>query len=95
MILVPFGVLWGGYTLIWYGYSMLKGEGIGLADLVYPSRTTQADNKLATLGQPIDNPSNHTPVPGVGPGTGIIPPGSPANPSIPAVFNPGSGRVLA
>jgi len=47
MILIPFGVLLGGYTLAFFGWETLKGPGIGLADLFYPSRAAATNAKLA------------------------------------------------
>ncbi len=46
MILIPLGVIWLGYTLGWYGFTNLKGPGIGIADLIIPSRVTQVDAQL-------------------------------------------------
>lgn len=36
--LLSFGVVWGGYTLIWYGLTLLRGPGLGIGDLVRPSQ---------------------------------------------------------
>lgn len=98
MILVPLGVLWVGYSFVWYGFTTLKGPGMGLADLVFPSRVDKATAQLKQLASLpvgpgyIQPPGSTTSPPlQVGPGT-IFPPGSPGNPNIPAAFNPSGGR---
>lgn len=32
------GLLWGGYTLVLWGYTLLKGYKIGLGELVVPGK---------------------------------------------------------
>lgn len=78
MILIPLAVLWVGYTGVWYGWSMLQGEGMGLADLVFPSRAAKADHIRQKLGSAGAVPSQpYIPGPGVQPGS----PAYPSNPN--------------
>lgn len=41
--MIPLGIVWAGYTLVWYGYCLIKGEGIGLTDLIKPSGLTKVN----------------------------------------------------
>lgn len=71
-MLIPFGVVWAGYLLGWYGYTMLQGPGIGIADLVIPSRVPKL-NALLAAGTSI-GPG------GLPPGTQVVPPNTPTAP---------------
>ncbi len=87
MILIPLGVLWGGYTLVWYGYSMLRGPGVGLGDLVNPAKVSKVTqiikqdwNGSSSSGStlPANPPSGKNPFTG-GPGGPLLPPGIGSN----------------
>lgn len=58
MILIPLGVIWLGYSLLWNGYAMTKGPGIGLGDLIFPSRIAKVDAWREQ--QPGSKPDNST-----------------------------------
>lgn len=80
MILIPLAVLWAGYTGVWYGWSLLQGEGMGLADLVFPNRGGKADNAIKAWGKGGSSAASkppYIPGPGVQPGS----PNFPANPN--------------
>lgn len=65
MIVIPLGIVWGGYTLVWYGYSLIRGPGMGLLDLVLPSRAGKAETAIrnwTTMFSPIQrHPENLRP----------------------------------
>ena len=50
MVAISFGILWGGYTLIWYGIDLIKDWGVPFGSLVIPGRL----------------PANWHPTPGAG-----------------------------
>jgi hypothetical protein len=55
MILLPFGIVFAGYTITYYGVCLLKGPGMGLFDLLVPSRAAKADETIGSwsgLAQP-------------------------------------------
>lgn len=37
---IGFGLLWGGYTLVFWGYCQVKGYAITLGEIVIPKRFT-------------------------------------------------------
>lgn len=91
MILIPLGVVWSGYLLVWYGICTLKDNGVGIVDLIKPSSiaTVQAALSGGNSG-PIQVPDSSGTGPGLtdpatgqykGPrapdGTPLIPPGTP------------------
>lgn len=49
MILVPLGVVFVGYTVTYYGFTLLKGPGVGFLDLLIPSRWSKADAQIKAL----------------------------------------------
>lgn len=74
MVLIPLAVVWAGYAVIWYGWAMIRGPGIGLADLVTPARSGKVDGWLSSpIGAGAGgDPSAPVPAPG---GTGAVQPG--------------------
>lgn len=61
MILLPLGILWAGYTLVWYGFTLIQGPGLGLLDLVKPTMIAKSDQFLAQSKQakfPTGSPEN-------------------------------------
>ena len=86
--MIPLGVVWIGYTLVWYGFCLIKGPGLGLTDLIKPSGVAKVDGFLAGGGA-VGSPGN--PATGNASGLGTInnPPGLPPNPS----SNPGGPRA--
>jgi hypothetical protein len=89
--MIPLGIIWSGYTLIFYGYCLIKGPGLGLTDLIKPSGVAKVDAFLSgSPTGPISVPGSSGTGPGftnpstgqyVGPkapdGTPLIPPGTP------------------
>lgn len=43
-------VFLAGYTLTWFGYARLKGPGMGILDLIVPSRIANAQAVIAGWG---------------------------------------------
>ena len=85
MILIPIGVIFGGYTLLWYGFSLIKGPGMGILDLVSPSRVSQADSVRKGWDQGVSygpDPGTVPAGPGVQSGTYPQAPGQ-SGPSVP------------
>src|SRR4051794_13016513 len=97
MFIVPLGVAWGGYLLTYYGFCMLKGPGIGIADLIIPSRVGKVDGVIKGWGhgQPSFSAPPFVNTPGVQPGSSFYPPnpngGLPSKPPLgstpPAYYN--------
>lgn len=83
MLLIPFGVVWAGYTAIWFGMCTLQAPpsslaNVGLLDLILPSRvgkfgtltsspTTMPASSAASQAKA--NAASGAIVPTVGPGT--------------------------
>lgn len=44
MTLLSIGIVWAGYTVLFYGFTNLKGPGIGFTDLVLPQRVGKVDS---------------------------------------------------
>lgn len=83
MILVPLAVVWGGYTLAFYGWAMLQGPGIGFTDLILPNRVGKVESALSTLTAP-SGPLGKGGVTTIDPSNPQDPsnlPGSPGNPA--------------
>lgn len=87
MILLPLGVLLLGYSGVWYGFCMVRGEGIGIMDVLNPANIGKVDAFLANPGgtKPVDGPG-YIPGPGVQPGSQYYPPnpkgGLPSKPPV-------------
>lgn len=47
MILIPLAVMFAGYQLVWYGYSLTAGGGIGFVELLKPSAIGRVDDRLS------------------------------------------------
>lgn len=60
MELVPFAVVFSGYTLVWYGWALLKGPGMGFLDLLVPARWGHADAVVASWSR-VKKPSGLNP----------------------------------
>jgi hypothetical protein len=89
---IGFGILWSGYTLLFWGWTRIKGYDIGLADIVMPKHYKGKwpppivdDSGKSGLGGPGGN--------GVKPGDhpGDMPWTYPANPNDRSASDPGSG----
>lgn len=70
MSFLSLGVVWAGYTLVWYGMVLLRGPGIGILDLMNPGSISKVTTWLST---PIVGSSEGSPVLPGGAGT----PGTP------------------
>jgi hypothetical protein len=65
MPVVGMGLAWAGYTLMFWGWTLVKGYGIGIADIVVPGRYTGswpppaagAVNASSSVGAPSSNSS--------------------------------------
>ena len=84
MLLIPLGVIWFGYSVMYYGWSDIQGPGMGFADLIFPSRINKAENIMA--GWPSNNQfGTNSAATGSGPGT--------SSPYTPPTTPTGTGRV--
>lgn len=45
-LMIPLGIVWAGYTLVWYGWSLIQDWGIGLTDLIKPSAVSKVDTAI-------------------------------------------------
>lgn len=43
MIAIQLALVWAGYTLTWWGYGLIKGKSVGLADLINPKAVSKVD----------------------------------------------------
>ena len=46
--MIPLGVIWVGYSLVWYGVKLIQGPGIGIIDVISPSRITKMDTSASS-----------------------------------------------
>ena len=60
MELLPFGVVFAGYTVAYYGMALLRGPGMGFLDLLVPSHWSKADQVFTSYKQ-IKNPAGLEP----------------------------------
>jgi len=51
MVIVPLGVVWAGYLLMWYGQCLIKGPGVGIVDLIVPNRASKIDEAISQWGK--------------------------------------------
>jgi hypothetical protein len=47
-VIAALGYTWIGYTLIWYGVKLIQGPGIGILDVISPSRISKMDSKATS-----------------------------------------------
>lgn len=89
---IGFGILWGGYTLMFWGYTLIKGYDISLGEIVIPKKykgkwppSIIDDGKGSQLGGPGGN--------GVKPGDhpGDMPWTFPPNPNDRSASDKGNG----
>lgn len=81
-----FLLLWGGYTLIWWGWCTIRSNNVGMADLVLPSRL---DATIALLKANKSSGSSSTNSSGGGYTSASTTPGAPGNSKF--VGNPAGG----
>lgn len=103
-MLIPMGLLWVAYTLVWYGYATLQqptpgtcatcADGCaGFVDLIMPSKIQSVDNCIQTnWGKSVNfggvGPGGVVPPPG--PDTGLLPPKQSPSYNPPANAGPGA-----
>lgn len=56
--MIPLGIMWAGYTLVWYGYALLKDWGIGITDLIKPSAGSKIQNAINAQNPPSNTNGN-------------------------------------
>lgn len=61
---IGFGMLWGGYTLLFWGFCQIKGYDISLAEIVIPKKFSgtwppKLINDSGTTTDPKVNPKDH------------------------------------
>lgn len=88
MILLPLGVLLLGYSTVWYGFCMVRGEGIGIMDVLNPRNIGKVDDFLTGSGKDSGTAQAPPYIPGSGvqPGSQYYPPnpngGLPSKPPV-------------
>jgi len=72
MLLVSGALVFGGYTLLVYGWSQLRGSNAGFFQILWPGRYTN----VAASDGPSSSPPSST---GATPGGGLAPGGNPGS----------------
>ena len=66
MIAISMGLIWGGYTLIWWGWAMMHDWPVGLSQLVIPGKYPyQTVPPPASAGTGGGGATSHPPFPGM------------------------------
>lgn len=67
MIVIGMGLVWSGYTLTYFGYTLLHNMGVSLADLVipgkYPYKGALGKARTPTSTHPLGHPYVTVPAP--------------------------------
>ena|SRR6185312_6391416 len=95
MFIVPLGVIWAGYSLVWYGFSLVKGPGMGFTDLIFPSRVAKAEQVIKGWSK-ASVPASAKPQTGPGStigGVGTTPGPAGSSPTNPLITVPGSPQA--